>query len=153
MAESRTPDPQPSIWVGYLMGRLVVFDPSIQPSNQDYVLLYFVQGQALCMRKRADERVRVKSVRNPYEREYALAQYAKWASTNASLLTQKSASANFDVEDPPPPRKICSECEGEGSWHYTVGSFADGAHSDGQNFRETCSSCRGRGSVENVVDV
>ena len=45
----------------------------------------------------------------------------------------------------------CAECDGSGGYHYTVGTFADGAHSDGQNFREYCGTCEGRGSVEDVL--
>lgn len=52
-----------TIWVGrWRSKRYVVFDPSIQPENPEYMLLYFVEGRSLCVRKRADERKEVVTV-------------------------------------------------------------------------------------------
>jgi hypothetical protein len=142
-----------SIWVGLWNGRRhVVFDASIQPSNPEFMLLYFVQGHSLCARKREVERQKVISVRNPDDQIFALEQYKKWASANAQVVATKQSQESFEVENPPPLRKICPQCDGHGTCHYTVGTFADGGHSDGQNFVEYCSCCGGRGFVDDILE-
>ena len=143
--------PDNSLWVGQWHKRHVVFDPSIQPSHSDFVLLYFVQGHALCARNRGIERKMVTTVRNPFDRQFALAQYANWRSTNEHVITERQFQAAFVVEDPPLARKRCLRCEGQGSWHYVVGTFADGGHSDGQHVLEHCSTCEGSGFVDDVL--
>lgn len=153
MTLSEASPPSASIWVGLWNNRHVVFDPSIQPIATQFMLLYFVQGQALCLREREVERKKVRTERNPYDREFALSQYSQWLSSNAHVVAEKKKSAhNMVVENPPPPKRKCSQCDGQGIWHYTVGTFSDGAHSDGQNVNERCTSCRGRGFVDDVIE-
>lgn len=151
MTASTGPMTSAEIWVGHWNNRHVVFDPSIQPADSKFMILYFVQGRTLCIRERVVERKKVRTVRTPYDRDFALNQYSLWRCSNAHIVSEKKACPNMVVENPPPPRRKCSQCDGQGAWHYTVGTFSDGAHSDGQNVNEHCSLCGGRGFVDDVI--
>lgn len=144
--------PASSLWVGLWNKRHVVFDPAIQPADSKFVLLYFVEGKSLCTRERETERRKVKTVRNPGDIAFALSQYRKWLSSNAPIVEEKKSRPNMTVENPPPPRRKCSQCDSQGTWHYTIGTFSDGAHSDGQNIIEHCSLCGGHGFVDDVFE-
>ncbi len=152
MTESTGQTTSAAIWGGLWNNRHVVFDPSIQPDDPKFMLLYFVQGKTLCIRERDAERKKVKTVRNPYDRDFALSQYSLWLSSNAYVVLEKKSCPKLAVENPPPPKRKCSPCGGQGSWYYTVGTYSDGAHSDGQNVNEHCSLCGGRGFVDDVID-
>ena len=152
MTESTGQTTSAAIWVGLWYNRYVVFDPSIQPDDQKFMLLYFVQGKTLCIRERDAERKAVKTVQNSYDRDFALSQYSRWLSSNAHVVLEKKSCPKLAVENPPPPKRKCSECDGLGSWHYTVGTFSEGAYSDGQNKIERCSLCYGRGFVDDVIE-
>lgn len=87
---------QQGIWVGFWkVRRHVVFDPSIQPANPNFRLLYFVEGHALCVRERAVEQKEVITVSNPYDRDFALEQYTAWYSSNATVANEKKARIEF----------------------------------------------------------
>ena len=95
MVDSVNPRTSQEIWVGLWHGkRYVVYDPSIQPEAPDFMLLYFVEGHALCAKKRAVERKEVRTVSNPDDREFALAQYDRWLSVNASIAADKKISSS-----------------------------------------------------------
>ncbi|MGV0960263.1 MAG: hypothetical protein ACOYB1_10545 [Limnohabitans sp.] len=149
---SNTLEQAPFLWVGLWHKRHVVFDPSIQPVNQKFMLLYFVQGKALCVRDREVDRKTVRTVRDQYEIEFALDQYSKWLLSNRNIVEDKRSCLDMVAENPPPSRRKCSQCDGQGNWHYTVGTFSDGAHSDGVNVSERCSLCDGRGFVDDVIE-
>ncbi|MBA2351822.1 MAG: hypothetical protein H0V78_08535 [Burkholderiales bacterium] len=78
------------------------------------MLLYFVEGHALCARKRAAERTAVTTVAHPYDRDFALAQYALWLSANAGIAADKTSRHEFEIENPPPPRKKCLSAMAKG---------------------------------------
>lgn len=139
-------------WVGLWHGkRHVVFDPSIQPENSEFMLLYFVEGHSLCARKRADERMEITNVNNPYDREFALGQYDLWCSANSRLVAEKKARQEFNVENPPPPRKRCPQCDGQPNWFDYVNKTTYGVISEGPNIIERCPSCNGHGFVSDVL--
>lgn len=140
------------IWVGLWHGkRHVVFDPSIQPENQEFMLVYFVEGHALCARRRTVERREVTTVRNPYDREFALEQYAQWLSVNSPVAAEKKSRLEFEIENPPPPRKRCPQCDGQPTWFDTVNKPTYGVISEGPNIIERCPSCSGQGFVSDVL--
>ena len=141
-----------SIWVGkWKERRLVVFDPKGQPDNIEFMLLYFVQGQSLCIRNRAIERNNVIKCQILGDYEFAVEQYQLWLSLNKQSLETKKYQTNFVVEEPEVPRRKCSSCDGDGNFNYRVGTFSDGSHSDGQNFTDHCNKCHGSGYVDNVL--
>jgi hypothetical protein len=147
--ESTTPK---SIWVGLWHGkRHVVFDPSIQPENPEFILLYFVEGHALCTRKRTVERKAVTTVHDSEDREFALAQYGQWVAANARIADNKKTRPELEVEDPPPPRKKCPECDGQPTWFDTVNKPTYGVISEGPNIIERCPHCNGKGFVSDVL--
>ena len=149
MSDSTNPQ---DIWVGLWHGRRhVVFDPSIQPENPEFMLLYFVEGHAFCARKRTVEQKEITIVRNPGDREFALEQYAKWLSTNAYIAAEKKARLEFEIENPPPPRKKCPQCDGEPTWFDPLNKATYGVISEGPNIIERCPSCNGHGFVSNVL--
>src|SRR3990172_6888871 len=116
MIDSANPRSPQDIWVGLWHGkRHVVFDPSIQPENPEFMFLYFVEGHVLCARKRTVERKEVTTVLNPDDREFAIAQYAQWLSANAGVAADKKSHPEFEIENPPPPRKKCPQCDGQGT--------------------------------------
>lgn len=141
-----------TLWVGRWNNRHIVFDPTIQPKDKKFILLYFVQGKSLCLRDRVVERKRAKTVRSPYEIDFALKQYRKWLSINSNNLQERTYQC-MSIEAPPPPRRKCSQCDGHGNWHYTVGTFSEGAHSDGQNMTEYCTLCGGHGFIDDVFEL
>lgn len=140
-------------WVGMWKGRRhVVFDPSIQPQSIEFMLLYFVQGQSLCVRNRAIDRADVRTVTDSEATHFALFQYELWKSRNQSLVEQKKARSIFEIEQPDAIRRKCRACDGNPHSIWTVGTFSDGAHSDGANMVEHCSSCKGLGFVDNTIE-
>lgn len=146
-----SPAPQ-DIWVGLWHGkRHVVFDPTIQPENPEFMLLYFVEGHALCARERTVERKEVTTVLNPYDREFALAQYDQWLSANARDAADKKSRPEFEIENPPPPRRKCPQCNGQSTWFDTVNKPTYGVISEGPNIIERCPSCKGEGFVSDVL--
>ncbi len=152
MTDSANPQVSQEIWVGLWHGkRHVVFDPSIQPENSEFMLLYFVEGHSLCARKRVAERNIVTTVRNPYDREFALEQYGRWCSTNASIAAKKKVHQEFEVENPPPYRKKCPQCDGQPNWIDTAKKPTYGVMSEGPNIVEHCQSCNGLGFVNDVL--
>ncbi len=152
MTDLANPQAPKETWVGlWHRGRLVVFDPSIQPENPEFMLLYFVEGHSLCARRRTVERKEVTTVQNPYDREFALEQYALWCSANARIAAEKKARQEFEVESPPPPRKKCPQCDGEPNWFDTVNKPTYGVISEGPNIIERCPSCKGQGFVSDVL--
>jgi hypothetical protein len=154
MTDFSKPTAPPSPWVGLWKGRRhVVFDPSIQPSSIEYMLLYFVQGQSLCVRKRVDDRLDVRTVRDSRVVEFSISQYEIWKFRNQSLLSLKRESTSFEIEQPDAIRRKCRVCEGNPHSTWTVGTFSDGAHSDGENMSEYCLHCNGRGFVDNTIEV
>jgi len=139
------------LWVG-LWGnrRQVVFDPALQPTNDELIFLYFVQGRALCTRSKAADRGNVRTIHDAEAIKAAVNQYERWRSQQSpQALAEKSRSANA-VEAPPPPLVPCRACGGNPHAHYTVGTFSDGAHSDGVNVVESCDACHGAGYVSDV---
>ena len=152
MTDLANPQVPKDTWVGLWHGkRHVVFDPSIQPENPEFMLLYFVEGHSLCARKRTVERKEVITVHNPYDHEFALEQYALWFSVNARIASEKKARQEFEVENPPPPRKKCPQCEGQPNWFDTVNKPTYGVISEGPNIIERCPSCNGQGFVSDVL--
>lgn len=152
MTDSASSQATQETWVGLWHGkRHVVFDPSIQPENPEFMLLYFVEGHALCARKRTVERKEVATVRNPEDRELALERYACWCTVNACIAAEKKARQEFEIENPPPPRKKCPECDGEPIWFDTVNKPTYGVISEGPNIIERCHSCKGHGFVSDVL--
>jgi hypothetical protein len=152
MTDLANPQALKETWVGVWHGkRHVVFDPSMQPENPEFMFLYFVEGHSLCARKRAVERKDVITAKNPYDREFALEQYALWCSTNAGVAAEKKASQEFEVENPPPPRKKCPQCDGQPNWFDTVNKPTYGVISEGENIIERCPSCNGGGFVRDVL--
>lgn len=142
-----------AIWVGlWHEKRHVVFDPSIQPDNTDFMLLYFVEGHTLCARKRATERTEVTTVTDPYNRDFALAQYAYWLATNGRVAAEKKACPEFVIVNPPLPRKKCPQCNGQGTWFDTVNKSTYGVISEGPNIIERCPSCNGQCYVTDVLE-
>ncbi len=147
------PQNSQAIWVGLWHGkRHVVFDPSIQPNNPDFMLLYFVEGHALCARKHAAEQTEVTIVADPYDRDFALAQYAQWLSKNGRSTADKKARPEFEIENPPPPRKKCPQCDGQGTWFDTINKCTYGVNSEGTNIIERCPSCNGQSFVADVLE-
>lgn len=141
-------------WVGWWKRRrLVVFDPSIQPTNSNFMLLYFVQGRSLCFRDKLSDRTEVISVRNEHERSFALYQYKLWISRNKNAALEKQKIEHASLENPDPLKIECPACQGECSWYYTVGTYSEGANSDGQNISGNCSVCSGSGFVENIYEM
>lgn len=141
-----------SIWAGlWHEKRHVVFDPSIQPDNLEFMLLYFVEGHALCARKRAIERTEVTTIANPYDRDFALDQYAQWHSANVAIIDVKKSLTEFEIENPPPPLKKCTRCDGLGTWFDTVNKPTYGVISEGANIIERCPSCNGKGFVDDTL--
>jgi|APMI01.1.fsa_nt_gi hypothetical protein len=154
MTNLANPQTHHEIWVGlWHRKRHVVFDPSIQPENLEYMLLYFVEGHALCARKRTVERKEVTTVHHIYDREFALEQYRLWFSANASIAVEKKACKEFQVENPPPPRKKCRQCDGQPNWFDTVNKPTYGVLSEGPNIIERCPSCNGQGFVNDVLEI
>lgn len=152
MIVSAKPQNNSAIWVGLWHGRRhVVFDPSIQPENPEFMLLYFVEGHALCARKRTSDRSEVTTVRIPPDRDFALSQYSYWLSQNRDIAAERKASAAFEVENPPPPRKKCPQCDGQGTWFDTINKCTYGVISEGPNIIERCPLCSGRGFVQDVL--
>ena len=150
MSEPQTKSSRP--WIGmWKARRLVVFDPGIQPADPDFMLLYFVQGQSLCVRHRALDRKEVRTVNDPNACQFALGQYAAWTAMHVGSAQAKRNLVGYMVEQPGPIRRKCRACDGEAHWTYTVGTFSDGAHSDGQNVHELCKSCGGQGFVDNTI--
>ena len=142
---------QQDIWVDLWRGkRHVVFDPSIQPENSEFMLLYFVEGHALCARLEI-ERKEVATVSNPYDREFALEQYAQWLSTNAQIAAEKKSRLEFEIENPPPPRKKCPQCDGVPTWFDPVNRPTYGVMSEGPNIIEQCSLCKGAAFLKDVL--
>ena len=140
-------------WVGHWRDRrLVVFDPKHQPESQDFMLLYFVQGHSLCARNRAVEREHVATCKFPEDHDFALEQYHRWVTLHGQELEAKKSQVQFAVEEPAAPRRKCPICGGEGNVTYRVGTFSDGAHSDGQNITDHCDNCHGRGYVDDVLE-
>ncbi len=149
MSDSTKPQ---EIWVGlWRGGRRVVFDPSIQPENPEFVLLYFVEGHALCARRRADERNEVTRVHIPDDLEFALEQYAKWLSVNSRVAAEKKSRLEFEIENPPPPNKVCPDCDGYPTWCDAVNKPTYVGITEGPNIIEICPSCNGRGRVSDVL--
>ena len=140
-------------WVGMWKGRRhVVYDAAIQPQSADFMLLYFVQGQSLCIRSRFTDRTDVSTISDSLAKEFALTQYALWKSRNQQLIDRKRSLSVFETEHPGSIRRKCSVCYGNPHSTWTVGTFSDGAHSDGQNMGEHCSACKGQGYVDNTIE-
>ena len=152
MTDLANPQAPKETWVGLWHGkRHVVFDPSIQPENPEFMLLYFVKGHSLCARKRTVELKEVTTVHNQYDRDFALEQYALWRSGNARIADEKKARQEFEVESPPPPRRKCSQCDGQPIWFDSVNKPTYGVISEGPNIIERCPSCNGHGFVDDVL--
>jgi hypothetical protein len=149
---STNPQSKQSIWVGlWHKKRHVVFDPSIQPDHPDFILLYFVEGHVLCARKRAVERTEVTTIANPDDRDFALAQYTQWLNENGSIVANKKARTEFETENPPPPRKKCPQCDGQGTWFDTINKCTYGVISEGPNIIDRCLTCKGQSFVDDVL--
>ena len=141
------------LWVGmWKSRRQVVYDPSIQLTSKSHMLLYFVQGQCLCVRERAADKVDVNTITQQSARTFAIAQYHLWKSRNTDVLRAKQEIPELTAENPGPIRKKCPVCNGNAHTTYTVGTFSDGAHSDGQNISEYCQACKGHGFVDNTIE-
>jgi len=132
MSDKSKLEPPTFPWVGMWKGRRhVVFDPLIQPESKEFMLLYFVQGQSLCTRKKAVDRVDVRTVTDPSAITFALSQYDIWKSLNQSLVEQKKASSFLEIEQPDAIRRKCRICDGMGGY---------------------CSYCNGHGFVDNTIE-
>ena len=142
------------LWVGVWYGsRTVVYDPSLQPEQADLVFLYFVQGKALCARLKEKDRPHLKKFSPEFRAIFAIDQYKHWMSLqNHEELVQR-CKLTTKPDSPPIPGRACAKCGGDGSWHYQIGTFSDGANSDGQNYIERCNRCSGTGSVDNVYEL
>ena len=150
VADSQTSE---KLWVGmWKSRRQVVYDPSIQPASKSHMFLYFVQGQCLCARERASDKTEVHTLNELSARTFAVDQYRLWLSRNMDALQAKLRLTDLTAEDPGPIRRKCSVCNGNAHTTYTVGSFSDGAHSDGQNVSEYCQACRGQGFTDNTIE-
>jgi hypothetical protein len=128
--------------------RHVVFDHSIQPKDPAFVLLYFVQGRALCVRSRQE--LSALPVKHPGDREFAIEQYMKWRLTNQSLLERKINQQVLVHEDPPAARMKCPDCDGSPNWVDAIVKPTYGVKSEGPNIVERC-NC-GSGWIPNVFD-
>ncbi|MBK5913733.1 hypothetical protein [Rhodocyclus purpureus] len=141
------------VWVGLWRGqRHVVFDPLIQPDNSEFILLYFVEGRALCARKRANERYELSPVSNPRDRDFALEQYCLWRSTHAHIAAEKKARRAFEEEYPPPARKKCPDCDCHTHWSDLVNKPRYEMRSELTVVAEPCPSCKGEGFVRDVFE-
>lgn len=142
------------IWVGqWGPKRHVVFDPSIQPVSDEFILLYFVQGHQLCVRARKD-RSKLNTVRNPDELSWALEQYQTWLFANQKIIDTKKSTEPLQLEPPPAPRKKCDVCGGSPNWTDNEGNrvtYGSGNHSEGPNILERCNACNGKGFVDDVL--
>ena len=130
--------------------RFVVVDPSIQPVNTEFILLYFVEGNALCLRRRADEEMHLIPVKNQWDHESSLSKFEKWSSINPGLAREKSFQTKFEVEEPPARKKKCPECDGSPRWSDAVVKPSYGVKEEGPNIIESCRVCSGSGYVDNV---
>lgn len=126
--------------------RQVVFDPLIQPNSPAFVLLYFVQGRALCVRN--SKELEAQPVKHPGDREFAIEQYKRWRSTNQRIVDSKTSQQAFVEEDPPAARMKCPSCDGSPSWVDAIVKPTYGVKSEGANIVEQC-HC-GTGWVSNV---
>ena len=141
------------VWVGLWRGqRHVVFDPLIQPDNSEFMLLYFVEGRALCARKRANERYELSPVSNPRDREFALEQYCRWRSANTQVAAEKKGRRVFEAENPPPARKKCPDCDAHTNWSDPVNKPRYEVKSELTAVTELCPSCKGEGFVRDVFE-
>jgi hypothetical protein len=138
------------LWAGHWHNRQVVYDPTIQPSDQKYIFLYFVQGRSLCLRDRELERKTVLPIKIHWDRDDAVAQYLKWRSINGHVLKEKLSRSIMIIEEPPSSRRKCLVCDGMGHWSYAVGTFSEGGNSDGRNHRAHCEHCNGQGYFDDV---
>ena len=149
-ADSQTSE---NVWVGmWKSRRQVVYDSLIQPASKSHMLLYFVQGQCLCVRERAVDKAEVRTLTQQSARTFAIDQYRLWKSRNMDVIREKQELPEFNVENPGPIRKKCPVCNGIAHTSYTVGTFSDGAHSDGQNISEYCQACKGHGFTDNTIE-
>lgn len=139
-----------TIWVGRWHKRYVVFDPSIQPKNEEFILLYFVQGQSLCLRKRWDEEKITSEISDQNEKKFALDQYSHWFSANRDIVADKQSRTVFEVENPPDQKTFCPKCDGQGTWYDVVNKVSYGVQSEGPNVREICDLCLGNGFVDDT---
>lgn len=147
---SQTEDPNKP-WVGLWMGRRhVVFDREIQPQDTQYMLIYFVEGKSLCFRDKEIERKHVKTIRNQQTIDFAIEQYVQWKRNNQDQLANLMSETAFHVQEPASLKMKCLECGGEGITYSRIGTFSDGAFSDGVNQREVCNHCNGTGFVANI---
>ena len=137
-----------SMWGGN--GRLVVFDPSVQPADPRFVFLYFVEGHQLCVRPGAEQRDLI-AVANQHDRVDAASQYRKWQSCNAASIASKLSQPQFELEDPPARRKKCPQCEGHGTWTDQVNRVSYGVFSEGPNIVERCPTCHGAEWVKDLL--
>lgn len=142
----------PKLWVGlWLERRHVVFDPTIQPQDKPFVLLYFVEGIALCCRDRHTERGKVTSVRDQPTIEFAIEQYMAWRRINPDQIVRLTGNSPYEIQEPGALNVKCPVCAGEGVHYSRIGTFSDGAFSDGVNQREFCGRCRGHGVIPNII--
>jgi hypothetical protein len=142
---------QSKLWVGFWKNRRhVVFDPSIQPADDVYMLLYFVEGKSLCYRSRETERTQVKTVRGQAGIDYAIEQYLEWKRNHTNELSELKDRQSPYIQDPDALNVKCPNCKGDAISYLTVGTFSEGAFSDGVNQREVCNHCNGTGVVPNV---
>lgn len=139
------------LWVGLWGTRHVVFDPAIQPADPKFVLFYLVEGHALCIREREVERKKVRTVRNFDEINFSLQQYEMWCSTNPGAAKEKLLSTFLAVDTPTAPKKKCLACDGEGVWIDRRDKTTYGVTTEESNIRESCSTCGGKGVVDDVL--
>lgn len=142
------------IWVGFWMGRRhVVFDPELQPTDKQFIRLYFVEGKSLCCRSGSAERMHVKTVRDKKTIDYAIDQYDEWKRRNQETVSKLISETFYSIQDPDAPRKKCSTCNGDGITYTRIGTFSEGAFSDGVNERDVCRHCDGKGFVANIFEI
>jgi hypothetical protein len=148
------PSTSEKLWVGkWHDARTVVHDASFQPKNADLAFLYFVEGKQLCARQKADDRPHLKTVKEDFFATAACRQYLHWRSLQNEPDLQVRRDTVGSVEKPPFPRRKCTTCDGIGTWHYQVGTFSDGGHSDGQQIIEHCPECRGDGFIDDIYEL
>jgi len=142
-----------NLWVGlWHERRHVVFDPTIQPQDEAFILLYFVEGQCLCYRDRTADRSKVITVRDPFAIQFAIRQYGFWRQKNPDRIKSLAVTPLCEVQDPEPLNVKCPVCSGEAIWHERAGAFSNGTGiADGENTRTACNRCMGKGVISNLI--
>lgn len=135
-------------WGGY---RLVVIDESAQPWDSEYAALYSVHGHKLLIRNRAADWGKLSFSVPVEEYGFAVQQYSKWLTANPGRSEAVLSRGKFEPEPLPPPRRKCSECDGQGTWMDRVNKCSYGVMGEEVNVVERCSTCHGSCYVEDFL--